>query len=223
MQKMRVVGGWLPCQNRRAVHATHPFPILRWFGLLWLAVWVPAYWLTWGPANFLFVCDVAVVLTCLGWWTGSSLLLSSQAVSSIVLNLLWTLNIVWRLLFGNFLIAGSEYMWEPTFPLEVRLLSLFHVIWPPLLVWSLWRAGYDPRGLPLQCAIALVVMIASRIVGAASDPQRNLNFALTDPIFQRQFGPSAAHVALMLAALILVIYLPTHWALRRWLPPWKQG
>jgi hypothetical protein len=204
------------------VNTAHPFPRLRWFALVWLAVWIPAYWHTWGPANFLFVCDVAVILSCLGWWSGSALLLSSQAVSSIVLNLLWTVNVAWGVAFGRLLIPGSEYMWDAKFPLAVRLLSLFHVFLPPLLVWSLRRVGYDPRGLPLQCVIAAVVMAASHIVGAGLDPPHNLNFALTDPVFQRQLGPAAVHVALIFFAMIALIYLPTHWALRLWLPTAKK-
>ncbi|MFL5373599.1 MAG: hypothetical protein ACJ78T_06385, partial [Myxococcales bacterium] len=61
----------------------HPFPRARWAALLWLLVWMPVYASVWGFANFLHLCDVAVILTCAGLWTGSALLLSSQAVSSL--------------------------------------------------------------------------------------------------------------------------------------------
>ena len=36
--------------------------------LVWLAVFLAAYWRTYGPANFLHLCDVAVILTCWGLW-----------------------------------------------------------------------------------------------------------------------------------------------------------
>ncbi len=42
---------------------------------MWLAVWLPAYWRVWGWANFLHLCDVTVILTCVGLWFGNSLLL----------------------------------------------------------------------------------------------------------------------------------------------------
>src|SRR5207237_288632 len=66
--------------------ARHPFPRLRWAALLWLSLWVPAYASVWGLSNFLHLCDVAVILTCAGLWSGSALLLSSQAVSSILID-----------------------------------------------------------------------------------------------------------------------------------------
>src|SRR5579863_10527731 len=78
------------------------FPLwLRWSALVWLAIWIPAYWRTWGAANFLHLCDVAVILVCLGLWTNSSLLLSSQAVGSLLVDLAWMLDAGWRLARGR--------------------------------------------------------------------------------------------------------------------------
>ena len=72
------------------------FPVARWIGLAWLAVWIPAYWSFYGPVVFLNLCDIAVILTCVGLWRGSALLLSSQAVSSLVVDLAWILDLAWR-------------------------------------------------------------------------------------------------------------------------------
>ncbi len=72
------------------------FPVARWLGLAWLAVWIPAYWSFYGPVVFLNLCDIAVILTCVGLWRGSALLLSSQAVSSLVVDLAWVLDLAWR-------------------------------------------------------------------------------------------------------------------------------
>ena len=78
-------------------------------GLLYLAVWVPAYAHHWGWPDFLYLCNVAVVLTCAGLWFGNSLLISSQAVGTALIGLLWGLNLVWaafthgRGLTGDFL------------------------------------------------------------------------------------------------------------------------
>ena len=191
------------------------FPRLRWAALLWLAVWVPTYAAAWGWTNFLHLCDIAVVLSCLGWWAGSSLLLSSQAVSSIVVNLLWCLDVSWRLLFGQHLVGGTEYMWDAQFPLGARLLSLFHFFWPWLLVGSLRRVGYDRRGWVVQSAIAVPVLAASRLFPSGL----NINFAHRAPIFGRALGPALLHLAVSLFALLGAIYWPTHWALARLLPP----
>ena len=178
---------------------------------VWLVVFVAGYGWAYGAANFIRLCDVAVIMTCLGIMTGSALLVSSQAVSSLVVDLAWDLDLLWRLLFGRHLIGGTEYMWDPRYPLWVRLMSLFHVAWPPLVIGVLRRIGYDSRGFALQCAIAVCVFVASRFVL----PGENLNYAFRDPFFHRSWGPAPLHLALTLAVLIAAVYWPTHRLLRR--------
>lgn len=182
------------------------FPRLRWGAVAWLAVWVPAYAAVWGPRNFLLLCDVAVILTCAGLWLGNPLLLSSQAVSSLVADAVWAVDASSRLLAGRHLFGGTEYMWDASFPLAVRLLSLFHLAWPPLLLWSLRRAGYDRRGFALQIAIAGVLLVASRFAGRTA----NLNFAFRDPIWGLSLEPAPVHLAATLAFIVAVFYLPAH-------------
>ena len=187
---------------------------MRWLrpaAAAWLVLFVAGYGWAHGGANFIRLCDVAVILTCLGLMTGSALIVSSQAVSSLVVDLAWDLDLLWRLLFGRHLIGGTEYMWDTRYPLWVRLMSLFHVVWPPLLVTVLRRLGYDPRGFALQSAIAAVVFIASRFVL----PGENLNYAFRDPFFHRSWGPAPVHLVLTLTVLIAVVYWPTHRLLRR--------
>lgn len=191
------------------------FPIVRWLALAWLAVWAPAYWRFWGAANFLHVCDIAVVLTCIGLWTGDSLLLSSQAVGAIVPDVAWCLDAGSRLLFGRHLFGGTEYMWDPQMPLWVRLLSLFHVVLPVLLVWAVGRVGYDRRGWALQTGITAVLLGISRLFAAS----RNLNYAYVEPVFHRAWGPAPVHLFAVLAVMALLLYLPPHVVLLKTLPP----
>ena len=196
----------------------HPplFPSwVRWASLVWLAVWVPCYALYWGWANLLHLCDIAVLLACIGFACSNVLLLSSQAVSSLIGDLLWCLDAGWRLFAGRHLTGGTEYMWDTRFPLWVRLLSLFHIVLPMLLLAALRRAGYDRRALLLQSGIAMVLLGVSRFLG----PTQNLNYAFADPIFHRAFGPAPIHLALIHAALLGIIYCPTHVLLARAFPP----
>ena len=191
------------------------FPIwVRWVSLVWLALWIPSYALYWGWANFLHLCDVAVLLTCIGFACGNVLLLSAQAVSSIVGDLLWCLDAGWRLFVGKHLTSGTEYMWDVRFPLWVRLLSLFHVALPVLLITTLRRTGYDRSALLLQSGIAMVVLVFSRFMG----PTQNINYAFADPIFHRAFGPAPVHLALVFLGLLGIIYVPTHVLLARAFP-----
>jgi hypothetical protein len=191
------------------------FPRLSWAAVAWLAVWLPAYAATWGPLNFLHLCDVAVILTCAGLWFGSPLLLSSQVISSLIADVVWAVDAGCRLFLGRHVFGGTEYMWDASFPLAVRLLSLFHLAWPPLLLYSLRRVGYERRGFPLQIAIAAALLVVSRFAGRAA----NLNFAFRDPIWGLSLEPAPLHLAATLAFIVVVFYLPVHLALSRAFPP----
>ena len=179
---------------------------VRWASVLWLAVWIPSYAVYWGWTNFLHLCDVAVFLTCIGLASSNALLLSSQAVSSLVADLLWCLDAGSRWFLGRHLLGGTEYMWDTRYPLWLRLLSLFHIVLPLLLLAALRRTGYDRRALRLQSAIAAALLLVSLFFG----PSWNLNYAFADPIFHRSFGPAPIHLILVFAALVGLIYLPTH-------------
>ncbi len=192
------------------------FPLwVRWACGLWLVVWIPAYWKFWGPANFLHVCDIAVLLACAGIWFSDALLISSQAIASLFADAVWCLDVLWRLLFGKHLFGGTEYLWDAHFPLWVRMLSLFHVALPLLLLWALRRTGYDRRGWILQSAIAAPILVAARF----ADPVKNINYVFRDPLFRRVWGPAPMHLAVMWLGFVFITYLPVHLLLMRFYAP----
>lgn len=198
------------------LHKTR-FPTwIRWGALCWLLIWIPAYWHTWGAANFLHLCDVAVLLTCIGLSNGNALLLASQAVSSLLIDFVWMLDAGAGFLGGRHLIGGTEYLFDTNFPLWVRNLSLFHLVLPFLLLWALNRVGYDRRGWILQCAIAIPVVLLSRL---AATPKTNINFVYTDPFFHHEWGPAPLHILAVLGFLAFLVYLPTHLLLCRFFQP----
>jgi hypothetical protein len=182
------------------------FPVLRWIALSWLVVWLPSYVWAWGWANLLHLCDMAVILGCVGIWWGSSLLISSQAVGSLAAGILWALDVGWRLTTGRFLVGGTDYMWDARYPLWVRLLSCFHIGLPLALLWAMRKVGYDRRALALQAAIAVGLFVAARFL-----PQElNLNYAYRDPLFHRVWGPAPVHLAVIFFFAVVFLYWPTH-------------
>ena len=193
---------------------TTAFPVLRWVGLVWMVVWLPAYMRGWGWANLLHLCDVAVILGCAGLWWGSSLLVSSQAVSSLAAGTLWGLDVGSRLLTGRFLVGGTEYMWDARAPIFVRLLSSFHLGLPLALLWALRKIGYDRRALALQAAIAAGLLVASRFLPSGF----NMNYAYQDPLFHRFWGPAPLHLAVIFVGAVALLYWPTH-LLLSWMFP----
>jgi len=190
------------------------FPRLRWAGASFVAVYAPAYALAYGFANFLFLCNLSVLVAAVGLWTCNRLLLSSQAVATGLVGTAWTLDFGSRLLTGRHLIGGTEYMWDPQWPLFTRLLSLYHVALPLVLVLALRRVGYDARGYRLQSAIA----VAAVAVGRLFPPAVNLNYAYVEPLFERTWGGPVTHVAAVAGFLALVAYPLTHLLLLRICP-----
>ena len=188
------------------------FPRWQWLGVAWLVVYLPAYQLAYGAANFLFLCNIGVILTAVALILRHRLLASSQAVAAPVIALAWLLDAGWKLATGDFLFGATAYMWDVSYPLFARLLSLYHVVWP-LLLWALLRrVGYDRRGWALQTGIAGVAFVAGRWLAPVAE---NVNFAWADPFLGRQIGPVGVHLLVSWAALCGVAYAPTHWLLRR--------
>lgn len=188
----------------------HPFPLLRWWAVLWMLVWLPAYVHTWGWTNLLHLCDVAVFLSAAGIWFGNRLLLSSQAVGCAIPGILWALDVGARLLAGRFLLGGTEYMFDARYPLAVRLLSTFHLFLPIILLYAVHKVGYDHRAFALQSAIAGILLAVSRFLSA----DLNMNYAYRDAVWHHAWAPAPVHVFIVLLAIVAGIYLPTHLALK---------
>jgi hypothetical protein len=194
------------------------FRFVKWLLVLWLAVWLPTYSKVWGWANFLHICNVAVLLSCFGFLFESPLLLSSQALISIMGNFLWIIEFSTNLVIGHPLFGGTEYMQNASIPLWVRCLSLYHFVLPLLLLWGLLCLGYDRRGCKLQAAITLLLLFLSRF----TNPAKNINFVFLDPLFHKAWGNAFLHVIVIWLGLCVILYWPTHVALCRLFPEPKK-
>ena len=193
---------------------TRAFTLLRWASLLWLLIWLPCNIWVWGWQNMMHLCDIGLVLACLGLWWRQPLLVSSQALSALLVGVLWGLDVVWRLVSGHHLIGGTEYMWDTSYPLWIRLQSLFHLVLPLILLWTLKILGYDRRALALQSGIAALLLVLSRFLS----PALNMNYAFQDPLFHRAWGPAPVHLAVIFAGCVVIFYWPTHVVLSRIYP-----
>ena len=199
--------------DRESRSQSAAFPLwLRLAVAAWVAAWIPIYTVYYGWTDFLHVSDIAIALTAIGLWTSSPVLLSSQAISTLLGETIWTIDVAWGQISGHILIPGVEYMWETKYPLWLRLMSFYHVVLPVLLVWAVARVGYDRRGLKLQVGIAAAALVAGRLWGGQKN---NINFAFRDPFFGLSWGPAPVHLVAMLIGAILIGYLPTHWLLTK--------
>ena len=116
-----------------------------------VAVLVPYYWYAYGPTNFLYFCDTALLLTTVAIWLESPLLASACAIGILIPQAVWVVDFLGSLL-GAAPIGMTAYMFNPKLSLFTRGLSFFHFWLPFVLVWLVWKLGYDKRGLPLWTA-----------------------------------------------------------------------
>jgi hypothetical protein len=178
---------------------------------LWLGVWAPVYWHQYGPQNFLFYCDIGNVLIGIGLWLESALIFSWAACGVLLFQILYTIDLAGALLLHRHFIGGTEYMFDPGLPLFVRLLSLFHVVTPPLLVWAIRRLGYDRRGWKLQTLTTWIVVP----INYFWHPELDVNWARGLFFHEQHVVPGWMYLLIYLIAVPLCVYLPTHLFLER--------
>jgi len=179
---------------------------------LFLFVLVPVYWKQYGPGNFLWFSDLALFVTAASLWLESSLLASMMALSVVVLESVWIIDFLIGLVTGSSVIGLSAYMFDSKIPLSIRALSLFHVVLPVLLVWLLYRLGYDRRALVWQTLLAWIVLPASYLLTKPSD---NVNWVYGLGNSPQKWMPAPLYLLLLMIAFPLVLYLPTHFLLKK--------
>ena len=195
-----------------------------------MVVLVPVYLTKYGPTNFLYFCDLSLLLTTVALWLRWSLPASMAIVGILGAQLLWTLDLISGLLDVRVL-GMTDYMFDSSTPLFLRGLSLFHLWLPILLLWLVRRLGYDRRALWTWTVLGTVVMvICYAFLPAPPAPADqpglpvnvNLVFGFSDSQPQTWLPPDA-YFALLLLAMPALFYLPTHLLLTRFIPPPAAG
>jgi hypothetical protein len=150
-------------------------------------------------------------------WFENSLAASMMAVGVMLTELAWNVDYVVRLIFGvdAIPIGGTRYMFDGDSEIWLRGLSLFHVFMPIVVLWILYRLGYDKRALRWETLLAWLVLPLSYVIGG---PERNINFVWGFGVEPQGWMPGPAYLALLMALFPLLVFLPTHLALSRLFP-----
>src|SRR3974390_3198598 len=118
-----------------------------------MVVLVPIYLRNYGPTNFLYFCDVALIITLVGIWVESPLMISMCAVGILAPQALWVADFLANM--AGFKITGmTDYMFDGDRSLFLRGLSLFHGWLPFFLALLVWKLGYDRRGFAAWTVLA---------------------------------------------------------------------
>jgi hypothetical protein len=196
-----------------------------------VAVLVPYYWHAYGPTNFLYYCDVALLMGLAAAWTGRSLLASAPAVGILIPQAVWMVDFLAGVV-GVQLTGMTAYMFNENLSLFTRGLSFFHFWLPLVLLWFLYRLGYDRRAFWTWASIAWVLMPVCYFLMPGPPPNPddpntpvNINYVYgMDDNAAQTWMPPLAWFALLMVGLPLLVYLPTHLVLKRvFRPPAGEG
>jgi hypothetical protein len=173
----------------------------------WMIFWVPTYAGFYGLQNFLWICDLCNFILLVGLWLESRTLISSQLIGVLIVDIFWALDVAAALFLGYHPIGGTAYMFDANIPLYVRLMSLFHVFTPLVLVFAVLRVGYEKRGVILQTGITWMALAVSYLL---TEPEQNINW-VWGPFGEPQKAvDSWLYFLACLVAYPLLLYLPTH-------------
>jgi hypothetical protein len=203
----------------------NPGRIPVWLKLLFtafVAIWMPVYWVNYGPTNFIYFCDMALLLTLAGIWTENSLLVSMPAVGILIPQAFWVVDFCAQLC-GHKLTGMTAYMFDAHRSLFLRGLSLFHGWLPFLLVYLVAKLGYDRRAFFLWLALAWSACLicffflppaGAHLIDLKTPTNINYVFGLDDAAPQKLMS-AGAYLAAWMAGLLAFIFMPTHFVLRR--------
>jgi hypothetical protein len=189
--------------------------IALWLKIIWtisVLIWVPVYWKQYGAQYFLYFCDLGNFLVLAGLWLESRLIFSWQATGLLFFQGLYAIDLFGALLTGRHVIGGSEYMFDQHLSLFVRLLSMFHLATPLVLLWAVWRLGYDKAGWKYQTLLTWIVVP----INFFWRPQFDVNWARGLFLREQHTVPGWLYLTTYLIVVPLLVYWPTHVALQWW-------
>lgn len=188
-----------------------------------MAVLLRVYLHDYGPTNFLYICDVSLLLTLIAIWPENDLLLSMACVGILVPQTAWLIDFLINLA-GVSLTGVTDYMFDASHSLFLRLLSLYHAWMPLLVAYLVWKIGYDRRAFWAWTALFWVLLPVCFFLMPPPTPTAgltpvNINYVWgpSDNAAQTWVPPYVWLAGLMFG-LPLLVFAPTHYVLSRVVP-----
>jgi hypothetical protein len=174
---------------------------------VWLILWATLYIYFNHLRSFFWMCHIGNFVLAAALWLERPILFSWQAVSLLIAQILFTVDITAMMLFRAHVVGGTDYIFDENLPQLQRSLSFYHVIMPVLLIWALARLGYDRRAFLLQSATLWIVLPLCYWFGV---PEDNVNWC------RGPFGAVQTTIDPLLYLIVamllypLALYLPSH-------------
>ena len=186
--------------------------IIKYALTIFVIILVPVYTYFYGIENFLWLSDVGLLLTILALWLNSTLLMSMAALGVMVVELAWNVDFFAILLLNINPIGFSNYMFDSSYPLMLRGLSLFHVVTPPIWLWYLAQRGYNKRALPCFTVLFWFILPTTYFL---TQHQANINWVFLPELQNWQLVSPTMWVVFLFIGFPLLIFAPTHYVFTR--------
>jgi hypothetical protein len=188
-----------------------------------MAVLVPVYLHYYGPTNFLYFCDISLVLTLIAIWPENALIISMCAIGIVIPQVIWVVDFLVNA--AGFSLTGmTDYMFDSSRSPFLRGLSLFHGWMPFLLIYLVWKTGYDRRALWPWTFLAWTVFLVCFFLMPPPVPNPglapvNINYVwgMRDTAPQDILPPYLWLASLMIATPLFV-FIPAHFILSHIMP-----
>lgn len=192
----------MPSANSRRISLWIKVP----FSLLVVAIvynYLPQY----GVANFLWYSDIALFLVCIDLWLEGGLLISMLSVGVLLYELGWCAIFITKIVFADFTPDYGVDLFDSSLPTVIRGLSLFHLLLPVLIIWLLFRFGYDRRALKYQSVFTVILLTACYLF---TEPHRDVNWAFGLGNAVQTTLPPLLYLVLYMIATFFIVCLPMH-------------
>lgn len=182
---------------------------------LFVAGFLPIYWGYGDAGSFLWFYDVALLATAVALCFEWRLLASMTALAVLLPEAAWSAGFFSHAFGGPDLFGLAAYAFEASTPRALRALSPVHLGLPVLVLWMVYRLGYDRRALLAQTLLAWALLAASYAL--AFTPIGDLygyGSLAVGRNLARSWLPGELWLLLAMLAYPLLVYLPTHVLLR---------
>jgi hypothetical protein len=195
---------------------------LKWFLVAFSLTLIVYNSLYQGVHSLLYFCNVALFLGTAGICLERTLPVAMAAVGVVLIQLLWSADLMLTAADAS-PVRMTAFMLSDNLSLFKKSLAMFHAWLPFVLLFALSRLGYDQRALLWWTVLTWALLLVSylflpRPPAPADDPTLsvNVNFVfglnMSGP---QQRMPELAWLGGMMIVLPLLVFLPSHFVLRR--------
>ncbi len=106
------------------------------------------------------------------------------------------------LMTGSSVTGFTDYMFDPNLSIWLKVMALYHLALPPLLIWLILRLGYDTRTWIVQVVLTWIIILATWFF---TNPSLNINFVFSYVKFEHlNMGAIPFLIMLFVTAVVLV-------------------